>query len=277
MWGYLRKNAATVVVAMATAAVTAGAPAIAHGVKHALFAHDSAAVDGKSAVGAEATKKQRKGKLVATDPVTGRLPNSLIKKAPNANKLDGLDSTAFLRTDAKAADADQLDGFDSSAFLQNSGAITIQGSVTSWVKDSASGSSGTATVAPEAEGTRITSTSASGSATYVMMPDLPVSLYGKLLKLTGVEICYGADSSFVIDTLALEEVANVAGVPARTTTNLDTVDRSDSACRSYALDLTLAPNEGLGVSVEGIWTATAESLELGRVTFTLVPTDLPPS
>ena len=277
MWGSLRKNATTVAVAMVTAAVTAAAPAIAHGVKHALFAHNSAAVDGKSAVGADATKKQRRGKLVATDPTTGRLPNGLIKKAPNADKLDGLDSTAFLGANAKAADADQLDGLDSSAFVQNGGAVTIQGSVTSWVKDAASGSSGTATIATEAEGTRITSTSPTGSATYVLMPDFPVALYGKLLKLTGVEICYDAETEFVINTIAMEEIVNASGVPARTTTNLDTTDRSDSACRTYAADVTLSPGEGLGVSVEGIWSATAESLELGRVTFTLVPTDLPPS
>ena len=37
--------------------------------------------------------------------------------APNADKLDGLDSTGFLGINAKAADADKLDGNDSSAFL----------------------------------------------------------------------------------------------------------------------------------------------------------------
>jgi hypothetical protein len=38
-------------------------------------------------------------------------------KAADADKLDGLDSTAFLGATAKAADSDKLDGQDSSAFL----------------------------------------------------------------------------------------------------------------------------------------------------------------
>lgn len=37
--------------------------------------------------------------------------------APDSDKLDGLDSSAFLRVNAKAADSDKLDGLDSSAFL----------------------------------------------------------------------------------------------------------------------------------------------------------------
>lgn len=51
-------------------------------------------VDGKHAVGAGAAPRARKGKLVATDR-RGLLPNNIIKKAPDANRLDGKDSTAF--------------------------------------------------------------------------------------------------------------------------------------------------------------------------------------
>jgi len=40
-------------------------------------------VDGKHAVSAGATVANRKGKLVATDPLTG-LPNNIIDTAPNA-------------------------------------------------------------------------------------------------------------------------------------------------------------------------------------------------
>lgn len=78
----------TVLVAMVTAAITAGAPAIAHGV-HAAFAHNADKVDGKHAVGSGATTASRKGKLVATSPATGRLPNNIIATAPNAAKLQG--------------------------------------------------------------------------------------------------------------------------------------------------------------------------------------------
>lgn len=40
-------------------------------------------------------------------------------KAADADNLDGLDSTAFLRAGAKAPDADLLDGLDSTEFLRN--------------------------------------------------------------------------------------------------------------------------------------------------------------
>lgn len=45
--------------------------------------------------------------------------NSSVKVSKlNADKLDGLDSRAFLRTTGKAADANKLDGLDSTAFLR---------------------------------------------------------------------------------------------------------------------------------------------------------------
>jgi hypothetical protein len=94
---FLKDNAKIVLVAMVTAMVTAGAPAIAHGVQHALFAHNADKVDGKHAVGSGATVNSRKGKLVATSPTTGRLPNNIIAKAPDANVLDGIDSRDFGR------------------------------------------------------------------------------------------------------------------------------------------------------------------------------------
>lgn len=54
-------------------------------------------VDHLSAVKATASVKKRRGKLVATDKTTGLLPNDLIAKAPDAESVDGLDSTAFVQ------------------------------------------------------------------------------------------------------------------------------------------------------------------------------------
>jgi hypothetical protein len=119
----LRRHLGTIAVAMVTAAVTAAAPAIAHGVEHALFAHDADKVDGKHAVGSGATLTNRKGKLVATNGTTGLLPNNIIAKAPDADKLDGQDSSAFLGASAKAADANLLDGIDSTGFIRGNGKV----------------------------------------------------------------------------------------------------------------------------------------------------------
>ncbi|MGH3011514.1 MAG: hypothetical protein ACRDMY_06710 [Gaiellaceae bacterium] len=49
-------------------------PAVAHGVRHALFAHSADKVDGKHAVASSASVANRRGKLVATSGTTGRLP-----------------------------------------------------------------------------------------------------------------------------------------------------------------------------------------------------------
>jgi hypothetical protein len=81
-------------VAMVTAAVTAAAPSIAATI--ADYAKNADKVDGKHAVGSSASTTARKGKLVATNPETGLLPNSIIAKAQDADKLDGRDSGEFL-------------------------------------------------------------------------------------------------------------------------------------------------------------------------------------
>ena len=81
-------------VVAATAAVLATAgPALARTV--ADFAKNADKVDGFHATGAGASIGARSGKLVATGPATGRLPNNIIAKAPDANLLDGIDSAGF--------------------------------------------------------------------------------------------------------------------------------------------------------------------------------------
>ena len=52
-------------VAVVAATVTAGAPALAQGVQHGLFAHNADKVDGKHAVGAGSSLANAAGKLVA--------------------------------------------------------------------------------------------------------------------------------------------------------------------------------------------------------------------
>ena len=58
-----------------------------------------------------ATFAARKGEKVRDlQRITGGLPNDIIAKAVNADKIDGLDSTAFLPASGQAADAAQLEG-----------------------------------------------------------------------------------------------------------------------------------------------------------------------
>jgi hypothetical protein len=109
---FFRTHLTTMLVAALTAAVTAGGPALASAVAQAVNADT---VDYKHAVGAGASVDNRAGKLVATNG-DGQLPNNIIDKAPDANRLDNLDSSAFLLKGAKAADAEQLDNLDSTQF-----------------------------------------------------------------------------------------------------------------------------------------------------------------
>lgn len=92
MSSFLRRHAGLISVAVLSLTLGLSAPAIGHGVNHALFAHNADKVDGKHAVGAGASVATRKGALVATSPTTGRLPDNIIAKAPNADKVDGIDS-----------------------------------------------------------------------------------------------------------------------------------------------------------------------------------------
>ncbi|MGH2774532.1 MAG: hypothetical protein ACRDJT_03745 [Actinomycetota bacterium] len=88
-----RHDLRTGVVAVVAAAVTGLAvPAVSAVVQ----ATNADKVDGRHAVGSGATQTERARKLVATGK-NGKLPNGIIAKAPNANKLDGLDSTDLMR------------------------------------------------------------------------------------------------------------------------------------------------------------------------------------
>lgn len=91
--GTLKRHLSTFVIAFVTAAVTAGGPALAAAVAEAVNADT---VDGRHAVGPGASPAERAGKLVATNR-SGTFPRSVVGKAADADRLDGLDSSRFAR------------------------------------------------------------------------------------------------------------------------------------------------------------------------------------
>ena len=94
---WLKRDLRTIVVAVIAAAVTAGAPALAHGVQHALFAHNADKVDGKHAVASDATLTQAAGRLVTTSP-NGRFASKFIPgtfAAPRAFATVNFETLAF--------------------------------------------------------------------------------------------------------------------------------------------------------------------------------------
>jgi hypothetical protein len=88
------------------------------------FAKNADKVDGKHAVSSTASATLRKGKLVATSRKTGRLPNNIIAKAPNAQRLGGRSAAEYLLASAEAANSNELDGLDSTDFLSLTGTAT---------------------------------------------------------------------------------------------------------------------------------------------------------
>lgn len=95
MHARVRTHLITIAVATAAVALTATGPALASNLKKAVFADDSDRVDNFHAVSSTATRADRANKLVATN-AGGRLPNNIIVQAPDANTLDGIDSTNLL-------------------------------------------------------------------------------------------------------------------------------------------------------------------------------------
>jgi hypothetical protein len=104
----LRRSLPVVVAVVATAGLTLGGPAIAR----TAAAGDADTLDGRPGVGCSATLSARAGAYVATcasGPQKGRLPNDIIRRAPDAAKLAG-------RTAGDFDDARTLDGLDSADF-----------------------------------------------------------------------------------------------------------------------------------------------------------------
>jgi hypothetical protein len=92
MLDILRRHIPVAITAVVVSTLFAGGPSVA---RAAFDAVNADKVDGKHAVGSGASIQQRKGRLVATSGSSGRLPNNIIGKAPNADLLDGRDSQEY--------------------------------------------------------------------------------------------------------------------------------------------------------------------------------------
>ena len=99
----LRKNMPTIVAVLITAAITWTGPSVAHGIRHALFAHNADKVDGKHAVGARVPTSRAKGKLVATGS-NGKFGGRFIPR-PACPRGTRLHEAACIETSIRPANA----------------------------------------------------------------------------------------------------------------------------------------------------------------------------
>lgn len=264
-----RRHSETIIVAAVVAAAVAGGPSLAAAV---FDAKNADKVDGKHAVGSSATVNGRKGRLVATNPRTGRLPNNIISKAPDANLFDGLDSsnyapaghdhdaaaiTSGVLSDAvvpaaiardvevmptvlgsdgpgSTLNADLLDHLDSSKLVKQDPADPVIAIHADYHQWSANGGtiSGQNTLFE-----RFVSSSTTTSATGIqfrLTPTIPGQLYGKNLNLVGVEFCFKADEGAVLSSFSAYAVHVAAGDGWADPIAIDHVERSGEDCRLYS-------------------------------------------
>jgi hypothetical protein len=112
-----------------------------------------------------------------------------------------------------------------------------------------------------------------GSVDFAVQPSLPIALYGRSLKLLGVEFCYAATFQSFIDQVAIRTATNISGTNSVTTRLVDGTDRSDTSCRYYALTIpyTLTEHDSASFHITINWTSILSSFSIERTTFVLKP------
>ena len=155
--------------------------------------------------------------------------------------------------------------------LSNSGRMLVTVHPVEWV---AFGSG--SVLSPGLDVSQLSVDTPPGNASAGAGADLPTALYGKRLRLVEVQLCYDATDAGVTITQFLMRVdRNATGT---TKTNpvgaaVDVTPRTDEACRTYPVDHVLEPTDMAAASVSATFSGPG-SLQIGRLTFVLEPTDL---
>jgi hypothetical protein len=120
--------------------------------------------------------------------------------------------------------------------------------------------------------TQVTKATA-GEAYLTLQPAIPTVLYGRSMKVTGVEFCYTGEANTYLSYVEINTHTAAAGAGNRTLQFADPTDRSDSVCLYYALpaNFTLTPDDGLSFYILIHWNAGGTNFYLGRTTFVLQP------
>lgn len=121
-----------------------------------------------------------------------------------------------------------------------------------------------------------------GSSFFSLHPSIPTVFYGRSLKLVAVELCYTASANAVFSFIEINTYTHTTSAGSRTQQFSDDTDRTDSACRYYALPtpVTLTSEDGANIFIQGNWNSANSPLIIGRTTFVLAPTGIkatPPS
>lgn len=173
---------------------------------------------------------------------------------------------------ASAEDANTLDGLDSTDFVRHSGLVLVNSSAREWLKLGAWAGRAEENWRREATWARFLGGGISQDMVFTLQPEIPVALYGKRLRFLGAELCYDAtDAGPVVDAVILNVYTNandVGGSP--TTSQTDGTDRDDEACRVYLLSspVELTADNTVTLQVQVDWVDAGDML-FGRTTFVL--------
>jgi hypothetical protein len=109
-----------------------------------------------------------------------------------------------------------------------------------------------------------------------IQPSIPTALYGRRLQLVGVEFCYTASATAILDSVEVNTFTASTGAGSRTTRFSDATERTDSACRYYVLPtpVTLTPDDGVNFFIHVMWTVSYAEFQLARTTFVLQATGI---
>jgi hypothetical protein len=113
-----------------------------------------------------------------------------------------------------------------------------------------------------------------GNGLLFLEPTLPLSLYGRSLKLLGVEFCYDASTDVQLYFAYLSILSSTTGIGQSTEKFSDATIRTDNACRYYALPApyTLTNNDSVVFNLYLHWMTAGYPFYISRTTFVLKPT-----
>ncbi len=167
--------------------------------------------------------------------------------------------------------ADKLDGIDSTGFIRPTGQILVSAGNSQWVPftstDPVSNTSFSSTVQWQRSGV--------GANFLSISPDLPVAMYGKVLELQGVEFCYGTTLDTTLAYVEINTVSSSNGEGARNLRFSDATAYTDDACHLYTLasPAPLGSETGANFFVQVNWTTATGIFSINRTTFVLGATD----
>jgi hypothetical protein len=171
--------------------------------------------------------------------------------------------------------ADALDGLDSSAFIRPEGLMLVTSGSSAWQLSEPGGGTTIDYVVGEAV---VTASGAVSNEHVVLSPDLPAAVYGRQTLFVGAEVCYDATEAGVfVDIITLRRFTystDTAGVVASSIN--DGTNRNDETCRLYTFPTppVLGAEDAVQLSLSLDYTSAA-SFRVGRATFILQATGVP--